>query len=172
MSAPPLVVNTDSPEQTRALGERIGSLLVGGEVIALIGPLGAGKTQLVKGIAAGNGQTDPTQVTSPSFVLVKEYPGRRYLYHLDAYRLKGGHDLDALGLDEMIGPDSAVAIEWADRVEDALPEDRLTIHIKPTGDTSRVFVLQAGGPSAQRLARRLAPGGTVSPNAEPGRAGQ
>ena len=153
MSAATFSVNTDSPEQTLALGRRIGTLLAGGEVIALIGPLGAGKTQLVKGIAAGNGQTDPTQVTSPSFVLVKEYPGRRYLYHVDAYRLKGGHDLDALGLDEMISPESAVVIEWADRVEDALPGDRLTIRIVPTGDTTRSFGLGAGGPSAHRLLR-------------------
>ena len=133
---------------------------------SLIGPLGAGKTQLVKGIAAGNGQTDPTQVTSPSFVLVKEYPGRRYLYHVDAYRLKGGHDLDALGLDEMISPESAVVIEWADRVEDALPEDRLTIRIEPTGDTSRSFVLDAGGPFAQRLLMDV---GRVSPALPGGR---
>ena len=151
MSAATFSVNTDSPEQTRAFGQRLGSLLTGGEVIALIGPLGAGKTQLVKGIAAGNGRTDPARVTSPTFVLVNEYPGRCYLYHVDAYRLSSGAELDALGLDEMISPESVVVIEWADRVQDALPEDHLVIRIVPTADTSRRMSLEPVGPASTRL---------------------
>ena len=151
MSASTFRVTTDSPEQTRALGQRIGALLTGGEVIALIGPLGAGKTQLIKGIAVGNGRTDPNLVTSPTFILINEYPGRPYLYHLDAFRLDGGADLEAIGLHEMITPESAVVIEWANRVEDALPEDCLTIEIEPTGNESRQLTLTAGGPSSQRL---------------------
>ncbi|MCP4251266.1 MAG: tRNA (adenosine(37)-N6)-threonylcarbamoyltransferase complex ATPase subunit type 1 TsaE [bacterium] len=136
-------VETNSPEATRALGRRLGEALRGGEVIALIGPLGAGKTQLVKGIAAGNGATDPSQVTSPTFTLVNEYPGRVDLYHLDAYRLSGGAELAALGLDEMMRDDAAVVIEWADRAEEVLPTDRLTVRLEATGAESRRLTFQS-----------------------------
>ncbi|MCH7813365.1 MAG: tRNA (adenosine(37)-N6)-threonylcarbamoyltransferase complex ATPase subunit type 1 TsaE [Planctomycetes bacterium] len=136
-------IETDSPEATRALGRRLGEALRGGEVIALIGALGAGKTQLVKGIAAGNGGTDPSLVTSPTFTLVNEYTGRVYLYHLDAYRLSSGAELAALGLDEMMRDDAAVVIEWADRALGALPRDRLTIRLEATGAESRRLTFES-----------------------------
>jgi tRNA threonylcarbamoyladenosine biosynthesis protein TsaE len=155
VSAATTDLTTNSPQETRDLGQRLGARLTGGEVIALIGPLGAGKTELVKGLAAGNAQTDPALVTSPTFVLVNEYPGPRHLYHLDAYRLNGGAELEALGFDEMVSPDSVAVIEWADRVEDALPEDRLDITIEPTGDTSRKLTLRASGRLSRRLLREF-----------------
>ncbi|HUU83829.1 MAG TPA: tRNA (adenosine(37)-N6)-threonylcarbamoyltransferase complex ATPase subunit type 1 TsaE [Phycisphaerae bacterium] len=151
MTAPPCVVHSDSVDQTRRLGQRMGAALAGGEVIALVGPLGAGKTQFVKGLAVGNGQADPSRVTSPTFVLVNEYSGRIYVYHVDAYRLGGSGELVALGFDEMISPASCVVLEWADRVEGVLPEDCLTIRFEPTGETSRRLTMDAGGPSSQRL---------------------
>ena len=138
-------------EQTRQFGQRVGGSLAGGELIALVGLLGAGKTQFVKGVAAGNGRTDPSQVTSPTFVLINEYRGRLHLYHVDAYRLSGGSELAGLGFDEMVTPASCVVIEWADRVEDVLPEDRLTIRFEVTGETSRRLTIEAGGPSSQRV---------------------
>jgi len=100
---------TESPQQTLELGERLGRSLVGGLVIALVGDLGAGKTQFVKGVASGNGATDPKQVTSPTFTLINEYEyeGERTLFHIDAYRLKGSVELFALGFDEMIADDAA-----------------------------------------------------------------
>ena len=151
MTADALQITTQSAEHTQALGRCIGELLNGEEVIALIGPLGAGKTQLVKGIVAGAGRADPASVTSPTFTLVNEYPGRPHLFHIDAYRLTGGGELAALGFDEMASPDSSVMIEWADRVAVVLPEDLLTIRIDPTGQTNRNVALQAAGPVARRL---------------------
>ena len=129
----------------------MGAALAGGELIALVGPLGAGKTQFVKGLAAGNGGTDPSRVTSPTFVLVNEYRGRVHVYHVDAYRLSGAGELAGLGFDEMATPASCVVLERADRVEDALPEDRLTIRFEVTGETSRRLTVEAGGQSSQRV---------------------
>lgn len=148
-------ITTSSANQTRRLGRRLGELLTGGQVIALIGPLGAGKTQLVKGIAGGLGWADPHEVTSPTFVLVNEYVGRLHLYHIDAYRLAGSPALEALGFDEMIAAESAVVIEWADKVTEALPDDRLTIRIHPTAQTVRRFTLSGSGPLSQTLANAL-----------------
>lgn len=148
-------LETHSPEQTRAAAARLGALLRGGEVIGLIGPLGAGKTQFVKGLAVGNGQVDATGVTSPTFTLVNEYPGRLHLYHLDAYRLASGAELLALGFEEMITPESAAVVEWADRVPDALPEDCLIIRFDTTGESRRSLTFEASGPSAERLLEGL-----------------
>lgn len=122
-----------------------------GDVIALIGPLGAGKTVLVKGIAEGAGVTDPRRVTSPTFVIVNEYDGRLHLYHVDAYRLSGERELEALGIDEF-AERGAILIEWADRVPGILPEERLIIHIEPTGEQSRELQLAATGKRAAEIA--------------------
>jgi tRNA threonylcarbamoyladenosine biosynthesis protein TsaE len=138
-------METCSPAETFQVGERIGRALTGGSVVALVGPLGAGKTQLVKGLAAGVGEGDSRKVTSPTFTLVQEYRGRLTLYHIDAYRLKSAVELTSLGFEEMIRSDSVVVVEWADRVHSLIPSGALTIRIEPTGDTSRKFHL--GGSS-------------------------
>lgn len=140
-----LILESRSPEETFRLGEAIGRALRGGEVIALTGQLGAGKTHLVKGIAAGNGLDDPRRVTSPTFVLVNEYLGRLRLFHLDLYRLSGAAELQALGFDEMIGPGSAAVIEWADRAAEALPDDVLDVEISVVGELARRFRIRARG---------------------------
>jgi tRNA threonylcarbamoyladenosine biosynthesis protein TsaE len=141
---------TRSPEETHALGEALGAVLVGGLTIGLVGQLGAGKTVLVKGIAAGNALVDTRAVTSPTFTLVHEYPGRLTLFHLDAYRLKGSDDLLALGVEEFARADSAVVVEWADRVAEAMPADTLWIELVVTGGTDRRFSFQANGDLARR----------------------
>jgi tRNA threonylcarbamoyladenosine biosynthesis protein TsaE len=110
--------------------------------------LGAGKTHLVKGLAAGNGATDPRKVTSPTFTLIHEYSGRLRLHHIDAYRLRGPSELIALGFDELIGPESVVAVEWADRVRSAMPADTLWIEISAFSETGRRFTFRAAGPTA------------------------
>lgn len=113
-------ITTSGPTETIALGRRIGTCLQGGEVFAINGPLGAGKTHLIKGIAQGLGAEDMGQVTSPTFVLVNEYEGRLLLYHLDAYRLDNEDQLEMLGFDDYLGPDTVVLVEWAERVSGVL----------------------------------------------------
>ena len=148
-------------DATHRIGRRLGSALRAGHVVALVGPLGSGKTTLVKAIAAGAGVADPRQVNSPTFVIVNEYetggtPASPRLYHVDAYRLRGGGDLEALGFDEMCtqGP---VLIEWADRVADLLPADRFTINIEPIDERRRRFHCTAEGRTAQNLIACLRP---------------
>lgn len=152
-------VDSSDPNATHAIGSRLGAALATGDVIALIGPLGSGKTTLVKGIAAGAGVADLRQVNSPTFVIVNEYEADRpdetlYIHHIDVYRLHGSDDLDSIGFDEMCRT-GAVLVEWADRAIDLMPPDRLTVTIEPTGATSRRFHCTAGGPNAVRLAEAI-----------------
>ena len=113
-------VTSQSPEQTIALGQRIGGQLRGGEVIAIVGPLGSGKTHLIKGIAVGAGAANRQAVNSPTFVIVNQYEGRFDIYHIDAYRLDSVAEFEMLGFDELCYPESIVLIEWADKVEAAI----------------------------------------------------
>lgn len=155
-----LRVRTDTPAETRALGQRLGRLLPAGQVIALRGDLGAGKTMLTQGIAAGLGVT--ARVTSPTFTLVNQYqtPDQRELIHIDSYRLGEGNataELEAatLGLEDILAEEKAiVVIEWAERVAPLLPLDRLEIALAydDQAPTTRTIVLAALGPiSAEML---------------------
>ncbi len=144
-----------SPEATFAFGEALGHSLTGGITIGLVGPLGAGKTLLVKGIATGNAVDDVGQVTSPTFTLVNEYSGGLYLYHLDAYRLSSPAELLSLGFDELVRPDAAVVVEWADRVREVMPEETLWIEFSVTGDSSRTLALLAAGAPGSRCLEML-----------------
>ena len=150
-----VVIQADSVQETLQLGWRLGSVMQLGWVIGLVGELGVGKTHLVKGLADGNRVPGgpAAEVTSPTFVLVNEYLGRAPLYHLDAFRLHGGADLAELGIEEMIAG-GIVVVEWADRIADALPRDRLTVAGRSTGETKRAWTLSAAGPiSGEWLAR-------------------
>jgi tRNA threonylcarbamoyladenosine biosynthesis protein TsaE len=114
-------ITTNSANETVEFGRKFGSQLKGGEVIALVGPLGAGKTHLIKGIVAGLGAEDAAnEVTSPTFVLVNEYEGRLAVFHMDAYRLDTIAQFEQIGFDDYCHPGSVVLIEWADKVEQAL----------------------------------------------------
>jgi len=136
---------TSSLEQTHRLGRRIAGRLGAGDCVALTGPLGAGKTALVRGLAVGLGLTDERLVTSPTYVLVQEYPGKVNIYHVDLYRLaQPAEELAGLGLAEMLA-DGVVIIEWADRAADALPTSRLAIDIEITGPDTRRFTLRRLG---------------------------
>lgn len=129
---------SNSAEETVEFGRRLGSRLRGGEVIGICGPLGSGKTHLIKGIADGAGAKNPKGVTSPTFVIVNEYKGRLDIFHIDAYRLNSVSEFDMLGFDDFCYPQSAVLIEWADKVESALENlDCIRISLEHAGETIR-----------------------------------
>jgi tRNA threonylcarbamoyladenosine biosynthesis protein TsaE len=132
-------VTTNSADATIKFGRKFGSQLKGGEVIALYGNLGSGKTHLIKGIVAGLGAEDAAnEVTSPTFVLVNEYSGRLEIYHLDAYRLDSIAQFEQIGFDDYCHPGSVVLIEWADKVEQALAGiDYIKIELSHLGPTAR-----------------------------------
>ena len=152
-AAPPHgTLHSTSPEGTDAIGQAIGRLAQPGTVIALIGELGAGKTRLTKGIASGLGVTGV--VNSPTFVLMNEHHGRLPLYHVDAYRLDDPQEGVAAGLLDEGHADGVAVIEWADRLEAYLPEERLeiTIEILDAEDSERQLRWRARGALHQRLA--------------------
>jgi tRNA threonylcarbamoyladenosine biosynthesis protein TsaE len=132
---------SSSPAATRALGMRLGAHAVAGDVIALVGPLGAGKTELARGIARGLGVDEP--ITSPTFILVAEHAGRLPMYHVDCYRLAGAEDALAAGILDDRSEDGVTVIEWAERLQGALPTGRLEITIDGAGEEPRRLALRA-----------------------------
>ena len=131
-------VVSNSPEETIELGRKIGSQLKGGEVVAVCGVLGSGKTHLIKGIAAGAGAAEAEKVTSPTFVIINEYKGRLDVYHIDAYRLDSIAEFEMIGFDDYCQPQSVVLIEWADKIESALKNiDYIRAELFHTGETQR-----------------------------------
>ena len=139
----PVETVSNSPEETFDFGFQLGSRLLGGEILLLSGPLGAGKTLLVKGICAALG-LDEEDVTSPSFTLVNPYYGRLRLYHIDLYRLdEGATAAHAVDLDELLMDESAVIIiEWAERMENyRLPDNVWRIAIAGDGDAPRTIAI-------------------------------
>ena len=129
---------SNSPHETIEFGRKLGSQLKGGEIIALVGPLGSGKTHLIKGIATGAGAEDTKTVNSPTFVIINEYVGRLDIYHIDAYRLKSVDEFEMLGFDDFCYPQSVVLIEWADKIEAALKNiEYIRIELEHNGATSR-----------------------------------
>jgi tRNA threonylcarbamoyladenosine biosynthesis protein TsaE len=147
-SAANLVIEIASEHETARLGRAIADLVEPGVVIGLVGPLGAGKTRLVRAIAETLG-VDPGAVASPTFVLIQEYEGRIPIYHFDAYRLKSRDEFEDLGVAEYWSMGGLCLVEWADRVRGLLPSDCWIIAIEPTGPASRVirceFPSSAGG---------------------------
>jgi tRNA threonylcarbamoyladenosine biosynthesis protein TsaE len=134
-----------------ALGQRLGGALEVGDMVGLIGPLGAGKTTFVQGVARGLEVPADRHVASPSFALVNEHPGRVPLVHADFYRLRDKAELRELGLDEAYDR-AAVLVEWLDRFPDAAPGDHLELTIAIEPDGSRQVVARATGPRSSALA--------------------
>jgi len=133
-------ITSNSPNETIELGRNLGCQLKGGEVVAVCGQLGSGKTHLIKGIAAGAGAADTRHVNSPTFVIVNEYTGRLDIYHIDAYRLDSVSEFEMLGFDDFCYPQSVVLIEWADKVESVLRNmDCIRIELEHAGETKRAI---------------------------------
>ena len=133
-----------SPEQTRRIGIRIGTLLKTGDIICLSGELGSGKTTLVQGIAQGWGSLDGA--TSPTFIIVNVYGNTdgNCLYHLDAYRLQNAYEAEDLDIDQMI-QEGILIIEWPENIEAAIPRERLTIKMQWMADEQRGMLFQPLG---------------------------
>ncbi len=142
------VVEVSTEDETRQLGRAIGQAAEPGLVVALVGNLGAGKTRFVQAAAEGLGVED-VPVNSPTFVLIHEYEGRLPVYHFDTYRLRDIDEFLELGADEYMAGDGVCFIEWADRMEEVLPRDRLTVTFEITGESSRRVTLTAGGPKSR-----------------------
>jgi tRNA threonylcarbamoyladenosine biosynthesis protein TsaE len=148
-------LSTASAEETRELGRRCGLLLSAPMVIFLLGELGSGKTIFVQGLAHGLGVPPEEYITSPSFTIVKEYPGRLPLYHIDLYRLNADLDLEDLGLSELLYGEGVAAVEWADRLPTDPTAERLEIRIEIGENDFRTLQLLAYGQAAASLLKAL-----------------
>ena len=155
MTAPPAAVRrtSRSPAATRAIGVRLGAAARPGDVIAVGGPLGAGKTELARGIARGLGVVEP--VASPTFILVAEHAGRLTLFHVDCYRLAGAEDALAAGILDDRAAVGVTVIAWAERLGAALRGGRLDVAIDGAGDAQRALVLRATDARHARLLEAL-----------------
>ena len=143
---------TYSAEQTRTLAAGLGALLRPGDVLCLIGDLGAGKTTFTQGLALGLGLPPDEPVNSPTFTLIGEHPGGRVpLYHFDVYRLPDSSGLYDLAFDEYLSGDGVVVIEWADKIADALPPDRIDVHLTTEGPDARQIVMTPYGLRAETV---------------------
>jgi len=144
-----------SPEETEALGRRIGALIETPLIIAMTGDLGSGKTAFVKGLARGLEVPEAFTVTSPTYTLINEYPGRFRLFHVDLYRITHPGGLEDTGFEEILGEDGVVAIEWSERLtdDDFVPD--MIIAIRTTGPTERLFAIKFYGPDTANLLKGL-----------------
>ncbi|MBP5602125.1 MAG: tRNA (adenosine(37)-N6)-threonylcarbamoyltransferase complex ATPase subunit type 1 TsaE [Treponema sp.] len=135
-----MTFHTKSEQETIQLGEKIGSLLKKGDIIAMQGTLAAGKTTITKGIASALGITDT--ITSPTFCLISEYYGRMPLYHMDVYRLDGREDFINLGTDDMLYGDGVCIIEWSEKIMEELPSNTIILKLTPQEDGSRIIEIE------------------------------
>ncbi len=147
-----LDIISHSVEQTQRIGARLGALLQAGDVICLAGDMGAGKTVFTAGIGRGWGAITP--VTSPTFNLVHEHRREKdalRLIHIDCYRLQGVGDLETIGFDDLLERNGVLIIEWPERIEDALPKEKLWIEFSILETTRRSFLFEADGARYQQL---------------------
>ncbi|MCX5657174.1 MAG: tRNA (adenosine(37)-N6)-threonylcarbamoyltransferase complex ATPase subunit type 1 TsaE [Candidatus Omnitrophica bacterium] len=147
---------TKNEKETFKLGKLLGAELKGGEVVALIGELGSGKTVFTKGIARGIGIKDAEKlVNSPSFMLIKEYPAKINLFHFDLYRLDSVRQIEQLGWEDYLGENGVLVIEWADKMGSLLPENSLFIELEVMDENKRKIKLTARGEAHRELIWKL-----------------
>lgn len=150
-----LTITLEHIAETEAFGRLLGECAMAGDVLCLDGELGVGKTTLTQAIAVGLAVPKECYVTSPSFAIVHEYPGRIPLYHMDFYRLGSDEDVFALGLEEYFYGGGLTVIEWAMRAVDILPEDRLSLHISGHGEGHRTVVISGRGGYLSRIRQKI-----------------
>jgi tRNA threonylcarbamoyladenosine biosynthesis protein TsaE len=143
-------VISQGPAETRALAARLGAHLAPGDLVALRGELGAGKTEFVRGLARGLGVPEE-EVASPSFALAYEYQGRLTLVHLDLYRLAGVSPEFLPDLEDYLGGPQVTAVEWAERLGNLLPPEYLAVTLTITGEEEREIILAGHGPRGEEL---------------------
>ena len=148
-------IKTKSVRETIASGKALGNLLSPGDVVCLTGELGTGKTCFVKGIAEGLGIKGRT-VTSPTFIIINEYKGKIPLYHIDLYRIGAIDDLRDLGIEEIVYGKGVTAIEWADRIKDTLPDERIDITLKWVDNKTRSVEMRAFGRHHREILKKVA----------------
>jgi len=140
---------------TIKLGKRIGRLLGAGDLVGLVGNLGAGKTVFTKGLAEGIGVKNPKYVTSPSFVLIKEHKGKFPLYHFDLYRLDTDEEVRTTGYQDYFYGDGLTVIEWAQKIEPLLPKEYLRVEFKTKSENQREIKLIARGSKYKKVLSKL-----------------
>jgi tRNA threonylcarbamoyladenosine biosynthesis protein TsaE len=150
-----LQVTTHSPEETRILGQKIGSCIEIGTVITLTGDLGSGKTVFVQGLARGLAVPKYYNITSPTYTLINDYPGRVPLFHVDLYRINNPDDLRETGFYEILHGESVVTIEWADRLPQNTLSEHVSIHFEFLDDESRKIRIIANGPKPATLVKMI-----------------
>jgi tRNA threonylcarbamoyladenosine biosynthesis protein TsaE len=154
MSNSDFEITSNSAEQTRQVGERLGALARAGDVFCLQGDLGAGKTCLVQGL--GRGLHISSAIHSPTFILANEHRGGRLpLYHLDVYRMRGAGEAIGIGIDDYLFGDGVCVIEWAEKINEALPDERLWITFQHVGDEQRKLTFRANGARYQELLKEF-----------------
>lgn len=138
-------ITTDSVESTKSLGEKLGSLINIRTIFALMGNLGSGKTSFVQGLAKGLDVPDNYYITSPSFTLINEYPGKHKLFHIDLYRIDGLNDFEDMGLSEILAENGVIAIEWADKLSKEFLSEHVTIHFEISNENLRKICITSYG---------------------------
>ena len=147
------------PTKTFYIGRILGEALTAGDIVALTGELGAGKTCLTQGIARGLGVPEVYQITSPTFTLVNEYPGRLNLIHLDVYRLSSSRDLQDLGYEEFFFGKGVTVIEWAEKIQDIIPEKSLSVTMAYLDQNQRSIDMKGQPDQIPRISNVLKEGG-------------
>jgi tRNA threonylcarbamoyladenosine biosynthesis protein TsaE len=150
-----VVIQTETTAETIRIGKSIGNRLLPGDVVALVGELGAGKTQFIKGLAAGAGIRNPAYIASPSFTLINEYPGKTTFYHVDLFRLGEEKEAEELGLEDYFQSRGITAIEWADKIPSLLPKELLLIRIAYTGKSRRSLEIIGKGKRYEEIVNQL-----------------
>ena len=165
MNPEPRIQNSDiilisrSAEDTQIIGKIIGENLSNGDVVALIGELGSGKTCITQGIARGIGVPEEYQITSPTFTLINEYPGKTTLYHVDIYRLSGSQDLEDMGYEEYFYSDGIIVIEWAEKIKELLPGECFYVYLRYLDENKRELKISGRRDKMEKIFEKLKKGG-------------
>ena len=156
---PHLMLISKSTEDTQSIGRIIGENLSQGDIVALVGELGSGKTCITQGIARGIGVPEEYHITSPTFTLINEYPGRISLYHVDIYRLSGSRDLENMGYEEYFYCDGITVIEWAEKIKEILPEECFYVYLKYLDENKREIKISGYINKIEKISKKLKEGG-------------